>query len=473
MQSQMEGSQMAKQDKLRAVGLARKSSGSAESDSIAHQVERIKDASKREGFKLVAVHEEPDVSGGASLEHRHGLRQAVELVEAGKADVIVAAFFDRFFRGLKVQAEVLERIEKAGGQVLALDVGAVSNGSASLWLSSTMMGMVAEYHRRATRDRVRDAVQASIDAGVPPFANTTPAYRKREDGKLEPHPDHAALIAEAFRMRATETPLPAIQRWLREQGIEMKHSTLQALLARRIVRGELHFGTYTPNLKAHAAIIDEETWQKVQEVAVSRGRKAKVDRLLARMGILRCKTCGKPMSVVNQKLHKTGKRYANYRCGTPGDHPGTRAMIVADVAEEVIRDAVIEASRDVVGRASYDTEVAKAKHAAASADANLQAAFRAFAGAVDEPGAAARLGELRAERDALREKHAHLEALSGAATLTVTTVDDWDRLTLAEQRALVRNYVARAIVRPGGWGGKGGRAAIRKRVSVELRKTLG
>jgi DNA invertase Pin-like site-specific DNA recombinase len=44
------------------------------------------------------------VSGGTPLEHRDKLRRAVEAVEAGDADVIVVAYFDRLVRSLRVQA---------------------------------------------------------------------------------------------------------------------------------------------------------------------------------------------------------------------------------------------------------------------------------------------------------------------------------------------------------------------------------
>jgi hypothetical protein len=46
----------------------------------------------------------------------------VELVEAGDANVVVA-YFDRLVRSLAVQVEVVERIERAGGAILAVDVG--------------------------------------------------------------------------------------------------------------------------------------------------------------------------------------------------------------------------------------------------------------------------------------------------------------------------------------------------------------
>ena len=50
------------------------------------------------------------------------------MVEAGEADVVVVAYFDRLVRSLAVQAEVVERVEQAGGAILAVDVGEVASG---------------------------------------------------------------------------------------------------------------------------------------------------------------------------------------------------------------------------------------------------------------------------------------------------------------------------------------------------------
>ena len=121
------------------------------------QRQSIEAASAREGFTLLDTYHEPDVSGGAALAKRPGLSRAVAAVEAGEAEVIVVAFFDRLVRSLAVQREILERVEKAGGKILAVDVGEVSADTASRWLSSTMLGMVAEYHRRVTAERTEGA----------------------------------------------------------------------------------------------------------------------------------------------------------------------------------------------------------------------------------------------------------------------------------------------------------------------------
>src|SRR5215211_7166532 len=232
--------------KRRAVGVVRVSRVGARDGerfvSPSEQAERIRSACERDGLELIQTFEELDVSGGTPLVRRHGLRQAVELVERGEADVIVAAYFDRLVRSLRVQDELVSRVEQAKGQVLAVDVGHVTNGSAGQWLSGTMLGAVAEYARRVTAERTQDAKRRAVERGVPPFPNVPPGYRRTEDGTLEPHPKEARAVSEAFGRRAEGATVMEVREFLRSRGIERSFHGVQALLGSRVVLGELRFG---------------------------------------------------------------------------------------------------------------------------------------------------------------------------------------------------------------------------------------
>jgi DNA invertase Pin-like site-specific DNA recombinase len=100
----------------RAIGIVRVSRLGEDAVSPLEQRERIASTCSRDGLDLVDTFEELDVSGGAQLEQRPGLRRAVRMVEEGEADVVVVAYFDRLVRSLAVQAEVVERVERAVGR---------------------------------------------------------------------------------------------------------------------------------------------------------------------------------------------------------------------------------------------------------------------------------------------------------------------------------------------------------------------
>jgi site-specific DNA recombinase len=411
--------------------------------SPSEQRNRIAAACERDGLQLVETLEELDVSGGAPLARRPGLRRAVELVEARDVDVVVVAYLDRLVRSLAVQAEVVSRVEAAGGAILAVDVGQVTHGSSAQWLSGTLLGAVSEYARRVTAERTHDAKRRAVARGVPPFPNVPPGYRRTEDGRLEPHPRDAPIVAEAFRLRAGGATVMEVRNFLREHGIDRSFHGTQALLTSRIVLGELRFGEMI-NDSAHPPIVDARTWQKVQRMRSPRGRRAKSERLLARLGVLRCATCGGRMVIGS--TDQAGKRHYFYRGSPIGDCP-QRVTISADLVERLVVDEVKQLLAAVTGKATLAEGTEAAEHDVERCERELEAAVRAFSGLDDVDAARDRLAELREARDRARDRLAELQAASVPAV--TVTAGDWDLLTLDEQRALIRAVVERVVVAPG------------------------
>jgi DNA invertase Pin-like site-specific DNA recombinase len=400
---------------------------------------KIEEACKRDGLRLAAVHEEIDVSGGTPLERREGLRAAVEAIEAGEAEILMVAYFDRLVRSLKIQEEVVSRVEAAKGRVIALDIGEVSGATATQWVSSTVIGMVAEYYRRSVSERVRATQAEKVAGGVMPSPVVPPGYLRAEDGVLEPDPELAPVVLRAFELRAEGATIREVREHLRANGIDRAYSVVKDLLANRIYLGEVNFGKLS-NLGAHEPIVSPALFDAVQRARAPRGRRAKSERLLARLGVLRCGTCGGPMAVT----HTTDGR-ANYRCNPISDCPQHMA-ISARVVEPVVWEATKERWRDLVGRASLDEDASEAEQAAEASQADFEAAIRAFARFSEEPAARERLDELRRIRDADREHADHLRDRHSALSVTV---EDLDLMSVPERRRLIRATVAAALVMPG------------------------
>ena len=431
--------------KRQAIGIVRVSQTKGREGerfaSPVEQLDRIHASCRRDGLQLIEVFEELDVSGGTPLARRTGLRTAVEAVEAGKASVIVAAYFDRLMRSLSVQRELVERVERAGGEVFAVDVGQVTHGSATKKLSGTLLGAFAEYQRDTARERSGDAQRRAVERGVLPYPKVPAGYRRGEDGRLVPHPGEAPLVAKAFEMRAEGKSVENIRTFLAEHGIKRSYHGIQRLLASPVMLGEIHFGELV-NESAHEPIVEAETWSKVQAIRVPRGRRLTSERLLARLGVLRCAACGSRMVV------GTGSRdkYPVYRCPPNGDCE-RRVGISAVMAEEVIVERVRAALADIHGRASADANVRDAERKLDRAQDALRAAIQAFTGFEDVPDTRERLTELRQARD---DAQARLDRLGGSRiSVDVNAARDWDLLTLDERRALIRATVERATVVPG------------------------
>ena len=420
------------------------------------QRERIEQACDRDGLTLTAVHEELDVSGGTALADRSGLRAAVEAVEAGEVGVIVAAYFDRLVRSLDVQSELIRRVEAAGGRVLAVDVGEVGAGSAGQWLNGTMLGAISEYVRRAAKERSAEAQVDAVARGVVPWPNIPPGYVRGADGVLVVDEKVAPAVREAFALRAGGGTWQEVRELLRSAGVDRTYHGVQAMLRSRLYLGEIRFGKLV-NLAAHPALIDMVTWRQVQAVQSPRGPRPESDRLLARLGVLRCGTCDARMVVGIQT--QNGRRYPFYRCPPNGDCE-KRVTVSAEMVEGLVVDAVIAALSGVEGRAAVEDGARDAEVALEAAQGVLDAAIASLGGAglLEEPASVVRLRELRDERDRAEEEVARRH-LGRPGEVVAVTAADWGVLSPGERRALVRAVVRRVTVRPG-------RGA--SRVTVEL-----
>jgi len=425
-----------------AVGVIRVSRvGKREGDSFASpetQRTAIQAACKREGLRLITIHEEMDVSGGKPLNKRPGLLKAVTAIEDGEAHVIAGAYFDRLFRSLQTQAEVVERVERAGGQVFAVDVGHVTNGTAGQWLSAGMLGLVAEYHRRVTKERIGDAQVRAVNRGVVPYPGVTPGYIRTPKGKFTKHPVKAPIVAEAFQMRADGAPIRVVREYLADNGIALSYAGTARFLSSRVVLGEIHFGTLT-NLEAHDPIVDRAVWQKVQRISIPRGRNNKSDRLLARLGVLRCGTCGAKMIV-----GKTTQHFYTYRCPPTGDC-AQRVTISANLVESVAVDKVHEATHGVYGLTDRVAANARgAQTTLALAEKNYEAAMAVLSDFTDDIAVA----KLKALKVDVANAQQRVDRIGYPRKLRIS-FKDWDELTLDKQREYIAALIERIDVHPG------------------------
>jgi site-specific DNA recombinase len=435
---------------LRAIGIVRVSQIEDGAQSPETQALRIAEHCERNSWQLIEILNENDagngrvrnVSGGADLADRPGLGPAVERVERGEVEVIVAAYFDRFFRSLQVQGEVVGRVEAAGGRVESVDMGEISNATATGELTATMHGAIGQYFRRQAKEKSVAAVTQAIAQGKVPWSQTAPGYRRTAESTLVPDPKLAPVMVEAFKMRSKGATVQSIRDYLAAHGIARSYHGVLSLLASRVYLGEIHFKDRA-NLEAHKPIIDRDVFERVQKVSSPRGRRAKSENLLARLGVLRCGSCGARMVVGSSK----NSGYRIYRCPPTGDCD-RRVTIAAPMIESLVVEQVKELLTGIQGTAQDDGGVTEAALERDRTEQRLTAAIEAFADLVAEPSVKQKLNALRDARDAANARYEDLSARSNATSIAVD-VGDWDRLTLDEQRALIRATVETVTVAPG------------------------
>ena len=240
-------------------------------------------------------------------------------------------------------------------------------------------------------------------------------------------------------MRGDGKSIRECREHLAKHGIKRTPAAVGRLFHDRAVLGELHFGDLE-NLNAHDAIITPEEFRRAQKASAPRGRHPKSDRLLARLGVLRCESCGSRL-VVGQSNNGTTP---TYRCRNLDCERG-----VVDQRED--RREGRHRSRQGADRrrGGPGTAEALAMNAIADRDAaqaKLDAAIATLAEVMDEPVSIETIGKLRAARDAAQEE---VDQLGGEAVVErVRGAGDWDRLTLSEKRDLIRIHAPRVTVAP-------------------------
>ena len=427
----------AKQEKLLSPGDQRR------------QIDRV---AEQEHLRLVAVFEELNVSGTRALLRRPGLSPAVDMIERGEADVLIVAYFDRFFRNTRVQAEVTQRVEDIGGELLAVDFGRISNKTSAQWLQANVVGLMAEYFARQTAEKTHEAQVEAVGKGMPPWAVLPLGYVRGEDRRIHVDPDAAAVVRQAFERRAAGASLNDTVRFLREQGYPRSFRSVQKMFYNRCYLGELKFGKLV-NPNSHETVIDPGLFRSVAKMrGAPRDQLTPSPLLLARQGLAVCGSCGGKLMAGGQtpkNLPGTRRRRVyDYRC-----HPAVSPLCSARpyVGAAILDDFVVSYAKrrmgEAQGRYSGDERLAHAEAEAIGKEQQLNTAVATFDGLGDVAAVRARLLEMRTEAEAARQRFEELRAAFGTAHASLGRL--WDDLTLAEQRSILRVFIKRIVVSRG------------------------
>ena len=104
-------------------------------------------------------------ASGKSLNGRSGLTAALAAVEAGEADGLVVAKLDRLSRSLLDFAGLMERSQRKGWSLVALDLG-VDTSTPSGEMMASVLAIFAQFERRLIGQRTREALAVKRAQGV-------------------------------------------------------------------------------------------------------------------------------------------------------------------------------------------------------------------------------------------------------------------------------------------------------------------
>lgn len=151
---------------IRAVGYARISTAEQVDSGAGLDAQRftLESEADRRGWQLIDVAVDAGFSGKA-MTNRPALASALKLVESGQADVLVVAKLDRLSRSVADFAALLDRAQRRGWGLVALDLG-VDTTTPAGELICNVMASVAQWERRIIGVRTKEALAAKRAAGV-------------------------------------------------------------------------------------------------------------------------------------------------------------------------------------------------------------------------------------------------------------------------------------------------------------------
>lgn len=231
---------------------------------------------EHEGWKLLPDHFDDGGFSGGNMD-RPALHQLIELVEAGRVDIIVVYKIDRLTRSLTDFARLAEVLDKRGVSFVSVTQQFNTTTSMGRLMLNVLLSF-AQFEREITGERIRDKIAASKKkgmwmGGIPPMGYDI------VERQLVVNEADAATIRRIFSLYLEEGTVPALLDRLERENIHtaarfsakgnhygnrpFTRGHLYKLLSNPIYIGRVPHKS-TSHRGQHAAIIDKAIWEAVQ-----------------------------------------------------------------------------------------------------------------------------------------------------------------------------------------------------------------
>jgi site-specific DNA recombinase len=378
---------------------------------------------------------------------RPALKRLLADIEADRLDCVVVYKIDRLSRSLLDFAKMMDTFERH--RVAFVSTTQQFNSATSMGrLVLNMLLSFAQFEREIISERTRDKIAATRRKGKWTGGHPLLGYDVDARTRLVVNEDEAARVRAIFALYLEhEALLPVVQelarrgwtnkRWTSRKSRELggrlftkttlhQHLTNVAYVGKVRYKDEIHDGE-------HAAIVDSDTWQKVQAVLQRNGRSggALVRNQFGALlkGIVRCTACGCAMTPAHTK--RGVRRYRYYTC-TSAQQRGWNTCPSKSIPAAEIERFIVDQIR-CIGR---DPALIRETFGQACAQAD------------------SRVADLEAERRGLERDVARWttelplvaeEAGRGGGSASARLADLHDRLRAAERRAAEIDDEARAL----------------------------
>lgn len=362
--------------------------------SLNAQKERLRSYAKAFNYEIVNEYEDAGKSG-KSIDGRPEFKMMLEDIQSNKDDVSYVLVFklSRFGRNAADVLGSLQIMQDFNVNLISVEDGIDSSKDAGKLIIS-VLSAVSEIEReniliQTMEGRRQKAREGKWNGGFAPYGY------KLIDGKLEIEEKEAEAIRIIFdKYLNTDMGANGVAKYLVQHGINKierqngknQHfsvTTIKGILDNPVYYGKIAFerrktekisgtrneyhvvkqDTYMLNDGIHEAIIDEDTWNKVQGKRTSQAKKyerinkAEDEVIHLLSGIVRCPICNTGMygNKTKKKKAKSNeyKTYFYYMCKHRNAINGHKCTYKKQLQEEVINSAVEEIISKLVSNPKF------------------------------------------------------------------------------------------------------------------------
>ncbi len=304
---------------------------------------------QHEGWQVIASHYDDGGYSGGNMD-RPAFKQLMADINAGKVSAVVVYKVDRLTRSLADFAKMIEHFDKH--QVSFVSVTQQFNTTTSMGrLTLNVLLSFAQFEREVTGERIRDKIAASKKKGMW-MGGTVPLGYSCQERKLVVNESEAARVRTIFNEFLRLGCVRSLQDWLREKNITSRRGNhfFRGPLY-QMLRNSHYLGLIRHKKETypgeHPAIIDRETWDKVQAQLDGniQGKRSKVRATKASLftGML-FNASGTAYTPTN--ANKNGRRYRYYTSQAvikkTGKSSNVPARVPAPDLEKTVVDRILD-----------------------------------------------------------------------------------------------------------------------------------
>ena len=441
---------------MRAVIYARYSSDLQREASIEDQIEVCRRYASAQGWTIVETYTDAAISGASRF--RPGFQKLIADASKNKFDIVICEAIDRLGRRLADTSDLQDQLAFYKIKLFTPSLGEITT------INIAVMGMMAQMAlkdlgEKTKRGQMGRVLKGRIPAGIS-FGYRAIASSDNDGGAREIIPEEAAIVRRIFAEYGSGKTPEAIARDLNKDGVsgpegrEWSNTTIRGqnqrgtgILNNALYRGVLEWNrcSYTKNPRTgkrvarpnppelwersevpHLRIVDDALWERVKSlqgkiraaqtqpvgIAIEASnnplnRTHRSRYLLS--GLLRCNCCGGDYTIINKNRFSCSTRKRKGTC------ENAHSITVQEIEDRVLVglkerlmdpelvSAFVEGYQEAMKEERDQAKTAKSQFEKRKADIDRKIAgiFKAIEDGLYEPSMKDRLGELKAQREAL------------------------------------------------------------------------